>query len=479
VKKERIYITTTLPYVNSDPHIGFALEIVQADSIARYKRILGDSVFFNTGTDEHGQKIWEASQKEGLDVQDYVDKYAKKFDDLKEALNLSYDNFVRTTDDSHVKAAQEFWKRADAKGDIYKKKYSGNYCVGHEAYLTERDLVDGKCPDHPNTPMQVVEEENYFFKASNYSKEIKDYLNTDGVITPEFRRQEALNLVKEGMEDFSISRLKSKMSWGIPVPGDDEHVMYVWFDALVNYISTLGWPEKNNFDEFWSGGKTIQMAGKDQVRFQSLMWQTMLMSVGVKNTKQIFYHGFITSEGQKISKSIGNVINPIEVVKKYGTDAVRYYLLRHIHPYDDSDFTEERFVDSYNAHLANGIGNLTARVLKMASDYEVDYDAKDKEEVWFSKDNRQYIDYLDKYEFNKALDWLWASVGALDEYIATEEPFKVIKVDEDKAKDIVKRSVLKLYEVAVLLEPILPDTSFKIQQAVSKREKPESLFVRI
>ena len=319
---KNFYITTTLPYVNADPHIGFALELVQADVLARAKRAEGNEVFFSTGADEHGQKIYDAANKEGKETQSYVDRYASEVRKLKDILNLSNDTFVRTSDPSHIKAAQEMWSRCEAKGNIYKKSYDGLYCVGCESFKTEKELVEEKCPLHPNLVLEKISEENYFFRFSKYQEKLLEYLEIPNSIIPEWRRAEAIAFVK-GIEDFSISREKKRFSWGIPVPNDDTQVMYVWFDALTNYISTLGWPDdmQGNFKKFWEEGNTLQIAGKDQVRFQSLMWQAMLMSAGIKNTDQIFYHGFITSEGQKMSKSLGNVISPFDLVKRYGTDA--------------------------------------------------------------------------------------------------------------------------------------------------------------
>ncbi|MSU73871.1 methionine--tRNA ligase, partial [Candidatus Kaiserbacteria bacterium] len=337
-----LYLTTTLPYVNAEPHIGFALELVQADVIARYRTLLGDEVFFNTGTDEHGLKIYRKAQEEGKDTQAYTDEYAAKFKGLKEKLNLHPRlHFIRTTDPHHKTAAQEMWRRCLAKGDIFKKKYKGLYCVGDEAFIKETELVDGKCPNHPTMEPIEIEEENYFFRLSAYQEKLLAYLSREGVIVPEWRREEAINFVKQGLEDFSISRTKEKMPWGVPVPDDDAQVMYVWFDALTNYVSTLGWPEDGEglYAKFWEKGETLQLAGKDQVRFQSIMWQGMLMSAGLKATDKVLYHGFITSEGKKMSKSLGNVIDPLAVVDEYGIDALRYFLARHVHPFEDSDFT--------------------------------------------------------------------------------------------------------------------------------------------
>ena len=317
---KRLYLTTTLPYVNADPHIGFALEIVHADAYARYRRLSGDEVFFNTGTDEHGVKIYRQALAAKKDPQAFTDEYAAKFDRLKEGLNLSYDNFIRTTDPKHKAAAQEFWKRCEAAGDIYKKAYKIKYCVGCELEKTDSELVDGRCPIHPNLELEIIDEENYFFRFSKYAPFLlKLYEERSDFVLPDFRFNEIQKFVERGLEDFSISRLKEKMPWGVPVPGDDSQVMYVWFDALVNYISAIGWPsDEETFNSWWP---VTQFAGKDQIRQQAAMWQAMLKSAGLSPSKQIIIHGFITSGGAKMSKSLGNVINPFSIVDEYGTDA--------------------------------------------------------------------------------------------------------------------------------------------------------------
>lgn len=471
------YITTTLPYVNADPHVGFALEIVEADALARYKRLMGTEVFFNTGTDEHGQKIAGKADEKSQPRQEYVDHYAAEFGKLKEALNLSYDAFIRTTNEEHKKAAQELWRRCLANGDIYKKKYKGLYCVGDETFVKESDLVDGYCPNHPGTKPVEIEEENYFFKLSNYQQYLEEYLSTPGVIVPEWRREEALTFVRSGLEDFSISREKSRMDWGIPVPDDPDQVMYVWFDALTNYISTLGWPDDANgtFKKFWEEGETLQMAGKDQVRFQSIMWQAMLKSAGVKSTDKVLYHGFITSGGQKMSKSIGNVISPYELVERYGTDATRYILLRHMHPFDDSDLTCERMDEWYTANLVNGLGNLTARIMKMAETH-LDSPIERPEADGFPE---EYTNALEAFNFQSACDYIWKKIGELDERITEEEPFKLVKEDKEKAVIIIKELVQDLYLTVRLLNPILPHTNAVIKEAILANKKPENLFKRL
>jgi len=474
---KNLYLTTTLPYVNAEPHIGFAYELVEADTLARFWRLQGLEVFFNTGTDEHGQKIADKAKEEGQEVQVYVDHYAGKFGELKDKLNLSNDAFIRTTDEKHIRAAQVMWERCFAKGDIYKKKYSGLYCVGDEMFLKDSDLVNGRCPNHPNVEPVTIEEENYFFALSNYQTKLETYLAKPDVIVPEWRRVEALNFVKGGLEDFSISRETKRMSWGIPVPNDDTQVMYVWFDALTNYISTLCWPEGADFKRFWDDGETLQLAGKDQVRFQSVMWQAMLMSADVKATDRVLYHGFITSGGQKMSKSLGNVINPLELVERYGTDATRYLLLRHVHPFEDTDITIDRLDEWYNAHLANGLGNLVARVMKLAethllSPVQVTEEARD---VTFNEK-------MDRYALGEALDQIFEHIGKGDLYMQEHMPYKGVKSDVSKEKEKaladIELLVRHVYRLAAYLVPFMPETANKIQNAVRKNKMPASLFAR-
>jgi len=475
------YITTTIPYVNAEPHIGFALELVQADAIARAQRLLGRDVFFSTGTDEYGQKIWQASQKEGKDVQEYVDYYAQKYLDLKDLLNLSTDNFIRTTSRGNILAAQEFWRLCQEKGDIYKKTYKGLYCVGCERFLTERDLLDGKCAIHTNIELEEVAEENYFFKLSNYKKELLEYLSKEKVILPEWRRLEAVDFVENAMEDFSISRSKKRISWGIPIPEDSEQVMYVWFGAFVNYLSTLGWPfdfaqgKPDLFEKFWQEGERVQTAGKDMVKFQSVMWQGMLLSAGFPLTDSVLYHGFVTGEGGvKMSKSMGTGINPADIVGEYGADALRYFLLREISTFEDSPFTTERFKEAYNANLANGLGNLVSRIMKMAED---NLDEPVQIAEW--EDMSTYFAYLNNFEINKACDYIWQEIGDMDKYIQENQPFKVVKTDRLAGQKMISDLVVRLYSVARMLNPIMPETSSKIKARIKSNKSPETpLFLR-
>jgi len=480
-KNRKFYITTTLPYVNADPHIGFALEIIQADVVARYHKSLGEDVFFNTGVDEHGLKIFRKAQESNLDPQAYCDIYAKKFDDLKQALNLSYNNFIRTTDPHHIKAAQEFWNRCFKNGDIYKKNYKIKYCVGCELEKTDSELVDGKCPIHPNLEIEIIDEENYFFKYSKYQKSLLDLYKKrprgyPEFVVPESKQKEIAMFTERGLEDFSISRLKEKMPWGVPVPNDDKQVMYVWFDALTNYVTCLGWPEdEKNFKDFWPG---LQVAGKDNLRQQTSMWQAMLMSAGLPNSRQVFIHGHVMSGGQKMSKSLGNVINPFDLVKKYGTDAVRYYLLRELHPTEDSDFTYEKFEQRYNSDLAGGIGNLVARTIGIFSkisnlESEIPTNAKNyKLQKAIEKVKKDYKKAIEEFKFNDALFAVWEIIAFCDKYINEE------KLWETKKPEVISDLFYAIKEIGILLEPFLPQTAEKIKNAVETKQS-ENLFPKI
>lgn len=479
--KKKFYITTTLPYVNADPHIGFALEIVQADVIARYHKIIkGEEVIFNTGTDEHGIKIYRKAIEADQTPQDYVDGYAAKFSKLKKALHLSYTNFIRTSDKNHKKAAQEFWSRCLKNGDIEKQISEVSYCAGCELEKTASELVGGHCPIHPNLELDFIKEENYFFKFSKYQKPLLDfYEKNPHFVVPSLRFNEIKKFVAQGLHDFSISRLKEKMPWGVAVPNDPDHVMYVWFDALINYISTLGWPKNEaDFKTFWPG---LQVAGKDNLRQQSAMWQAMLMSAKLPNSRQIFIHGFITTGSQKMSKSLGNVIDPFALVEKYGTDAVRYYLLRHIHPFEDSDFTIEKFETAYTADLANGLGNVVSRVAGLIEQNNTKVKIKETSEL--EKENTAHFEKLmNQFDFNEALKHIWSKISAVDQYISDNKLWTLGKDDNRKRLAVsLQHCVDWLREAVYLLQPFLPGTAETVEKifTAKKIKKGEPLFPRL
>lgn len=471
-EKNAVYLTTTLPYVNGKPHMGHALEFVQADVIARYKRAQGYEVFFNTGTDEHGLKIYRMAEEEGISPEEYVNRNAKVFDTFRDKLQLSFDNFIRTTDPHHKAAAQAFWTTCFKNGDIYKKMYSVKYCVGCELEKTESELVNSECPMHPGKKIETIEEENYFFRFSKYEKPLLElYARQPGFVIPESRMKEITKFVEGGLKDFSISRIKEKMPWGVAVPNDDRHAMYVWFDALVNYISAIGWPtDMERFNRWWP---VVQFAGKDNLRQQSAMWQAMLFSAGLPPSKKIIIHGFVTSKGQKMSKSIGNVVDPLAVVEEYGVDALRYYLVREISTFEDGDFTDEQFKEAYNANLANGIGNLTARIMKMAETH-LERPASVQAQAF----SRTLTDALEAYDVQRAANILWEDIGNLDRYIQETQPFKLVKEDREKGVAVIEKLVMDLYTIASMLVLFLPETAEKIKTAIESNKMPEALFVR-
>lgn len=490
MNSKKFYITTTLPYVNAAPHIGFALEIVQADILARYRKLLGEEVFFNTGTDEHGVKIYRKALEEKKDTQAYVDEYAKKFENLAKALNIDADgfHFIRTTDRTHISACEKFWKICQKNGYIYKGAYKVKYCVGCELEKTESELVDGKCPIHPNLTVEEIEEENYFFKFSAFKDRLLAlYRDNPDFVLPPHRLTEIRNFVEEGPKDFSISRLASKMPWGIPVPGDEAQVMYVWFDALINYISTLGYPEnEENFRNFWGASdapNAVQIAGKDNLRQQSAIWQAMLMAAGLPPSRQILIHGFIVGPGgEKMSKSAGNVVDPLEVLEKLkdfgGADSLRYWFAREMPTFEDGSFEWEKLKESYNANLANGLGNLASRIIKMALNYGV----KAENEKEFSAEDgkfKEYLKQLDASEIKKAVDLVWERISLADKYIQEKEPFKLFKTDPEAAKSCVRELLSSLWNIGQMLRPIMPETSAKILEAIENGKELTPLFPRM
>ncbi len=472
------YITTTLPYVNAPLHLGHATEIIRADASARYRELCGEEVFFNTGTDEHGMKIYESAEKAGKEVRQFVDEYAALYKKTLEQFGVSPKaHYVRTTDSGHIEAAQEFWRRCNQGGYIYKKNYQAKYCIGCEEEKTDSELVDGKCPEHDRVP-ELIDEENYFFKLSVFGDTLLAFYDAHpDFVIPAYRLNELREFIKRGLKDFSISRMKTKLPWGVPVPGDETQVMYVWFDALVNYISTLGWPsEEGDFRKFWVNGSPTQYCGKNNTRFQGLMWQAMLLAAGVPPTRQIIVDGFILGEGGvKMSKSLGNTLDPLDIVSEYGTDALRYFVLREFHPFEDTAVSKEKLKEWYNANLANGVGNLTSRVLTMY----VDYGVGDRGLAQAREVREGIADKMQTFDFKAVMDFVWSEMQHLDQTIQGEEPFKVYKTSPEEAKDIVWKLVAKLYEVSILLEPFLPSTAKEMQSLITRGVKPSTpLFPR-
>ena len=449
------YITTAIPYVNGVPHIGHAMDYCLADVCARYYKMCGDNVRLQVGTDEHGNKIFQKARELNIPVQEYVDTNADKFRKFVEKLNVSYTDFVRTTSTQHEQCVREIWQRLS--DHIYKAEYKGWYCTGCERYVTEKEYKEnnGVCPDHLKA-YEELKEDNYYYRVSDYKEKIRQAIETDEMkILPSFRKKEILKLI-EDTSDVSISRPTTQLTWGVPVPGDDSQVMYVWMDALSNYITVLGYP-KESIDEWWPA--TVQFVGKDILRFHAILWPAMLMGLGLPLPKVLLSHGMITSNGQKMSKSIGNVVDPVEVIDKYGLEAFRYYFLRHADTFADSDFSWDKYDEAYNNELANDLGNLVQRLTTLACKNGISIKDK-KENPEFSK---EYKELMEKYEFSKAFDLIWKKIQMLNKRIDDEKPWMLAKNGEvERLDDCMVSMINDLLQVNYELAPFLPDTSSKI-----------------
>ncbi len=472
----RVFITTSIPYVNSTPHLGFSLEIVQADALARYYRCVGYDVFFLTGVDENAIKNAQKAREKGRDVQEFVDENAQAFYRLKKTLNLSFDKFIRTTSDEHKRAVHEFWRRC--RKDIYKSKYKGLYCVGCEAFYKKGEFPEDICPDHKRK-LEYIQEENYFFALSRYEKKLLELFEKNKIIVlPEFRKKEVLNFIDQGLEDFSISRSKKRAyGWGIDVPDDPSQKIYVWFDALINYLSGLGFPDSKNFSTYWAENKNkIHLIGKDIVKFHLIYWPAMLMSAGLDLPDKVFVHGHISVEGRKMSKSLGNVVSPFDLVEKYGQDAVRYYLLREIPSGSDGDFSEQRFKDIYSAELADQLGNLILRILSMAARENIEM-PEPKQLDFPEVAGQDFCQLMEGFRINQAIELVLARIKHLNKSIDEFQPWQ--RSGEEK-RSFLRKMLQDLFDLGRILEIFMPETGEKIKKyTTGKIKKHPPLFAKI
>lgn len=485
---KKFYITTAIDYVNDKPHIGHALEKIQADVIARYQRLKGGQVYFLTGTDEHGAKIMRAAEAQGKSPKSLADENAERFRVLKRALDLSWDDFIRTTDkERHWPGAVSLWEELAGSGDLYKKTYRGLYCVGHEAFITEKDLANGKCRDHQTAP-EVVEEENWFFRLAKYGRVIAENIQKGELkIFPSQRAVEILSLIERGLEDVSFSRPRKDLSWGIPVPGDPTQTMYVWCDALTNYVSAIGYGrDQIEFQKWWPAD--LHVIGKDILRFHAAIWPAMLLSSGLPLPRAILVHGFVTVDGKKMSKTIGNVVDPIALIQKYGTDPVRYYLLREIPAGEDGDFSEAKLIARYNGELADGLGNLVSRVAALGarvSPVRFDFHTDLLSDVRFAVDAafRNYEQAFATFRLNEAIAEVWRLIAFTDRYLNTAQPWTV--ADATEFRKIITNAAYLISTIANLLKPFLPVTAGKVWEQIRLADgvvlikKGQGLFPRL
>jgi len=476
---EKILITTPIYYVNDKPHIGHAYTTLAADVLTRFFRIQGKDVFFLTGTDEHGAKIAEIAEKLGKTPQELCDENSEFFKKAWENLNIKYNYFIRTTDKKHEEAVKKFIEKLKEKDAIYEKEYRGLYCVGCEKFLTEKDLVDGKCPDHKTKP-EKISEKNWFFKLEDHLKEVEKLIKTGKLeIKKAFAENEVLGLLGQGLEDFSISRQKEKVRWGIDLPFDKNQTVYVWVDALLNYYTGNGTKE---FDEYWKKGEVIHLLGKDILKFHAIYWPAMLLAAGESLPKKEFIHGFFTINSQKMSKTLGNVIDPNDLVNKYGAEATRYLLLSQFPFGQDGDVKAEKFTEKYNADLANGLGNLVARVITLAakSKFKNQNSKADKEtlELTTAVKTNYKREMGEWFELYGALCTILTLIRHCDKYIDENKPWELAKTDKKKLEQVLSNLLYCLSEIAELIAPFLPETSEKIKAQI-KTGKSEILFPRL
>lgn len=470
------FITTAIDYVNAAPHVGHAVEKVLVDVIARYHRLNGDETYFLTGSDENSLKNVQAAEKAGRPVTEFVAENAEAFKNLAGSLDLSFDQFIRTTEPRHFEGAQKMWN-AFKKEDLYRKKYSGLYCVGCEEFKMEKDLIEGLCPDHKVAP-EVVEEENWFFKLSNYGDRLLALIESGELaIYPDYRKNEVVSFIKMGLEDFSISRSVARAKgWGVPVPGDETQIMYVWVDALSNYITALDYATDGElYQKYWAAdSERVHVIGKGILRFHAIYWPAMLLSANLPLPTTVYAHEYLTINGQKMSKSLGNVIYPDELVEKYGIDGTRYLLLTALPYSKDGDLSWEKMTEKYNADLANGLGNLVSRVLKLSEKLKIKFDLP-LESEFGTKDT---ADLINQYRIADVLMHIWLKIGVWNQAIDSQKPWELVKTDYEKFEKNHLTLMRGIYEIAVLLRPFLPATAEKIETAL-KTGKVEPLFQRI
>ncbi|MEN9328563.1 MAG: hypothetical protein RI947_1371 [Candidatus Parcubacteria bacterium] len=476
--EKKVYITTSIPYVNASPHIGYALEVVQADVLKRWHALKKAHSFLLAGTDENAIKNVESAEKLGITTQELVDKNAAEFEKLLQVLKISNDDFIRTTSDKHIKGAQKLWKlcKSSNPDDIYEETYEGLYCVGCETFYKDGEFKDNICPYH-NRKLELVKEKNWFFRLSKYKKYLKDLISSDELhIYPAFRKLELLNFIDK-LEDISISRPNERTKgWGVPVPDDSSQRMYVWFDALANYITALNFgTDGDAYNEWWQQStQRYHCIGKDIIKFHALYWPAMLKSANLTIPTGLFVHGFINVEGKKMSKSLGNVIDPFELVKKYGLDATRYYLLREIPSLDDGDFSISRMDELYRSDLSNELGNLLMRITTLAAKDEIHHDSP-KHDVTLHPE--EYAHQFEEFQFNAILEDIWKKIKQLNKETDTFAPWK--KTTEER-KEFLVTMLDNLLEVGLLLRPFLPDTAAVIiKSTTADIQKGEPLFPRI
>jgi methionyl-tRNA synthetase len=477
-RERKFYITTPIYYVNSEPHIGHAYTTIAADVLARYHRLRKEEVFFLTGTDEHGAKIAKIAQETNKTPLQLCDENSELFKKTWQSLNISYDNFIRTTDSSHVKSVQKTLQILYDKKFIYKGIYKGFYCLGCEQFKRERDLINGKCPDHQIKP-EIIKEENYLFKLSQFENVLRKKIECDEFeIKPDKRKKEVLEFLKNGLRDISISRLKIKVKWGITIPFDKKHTTFVWIDAFLNYLTGLGWDgNPKNLPEFWP--PDLQLMSKDILRVHTTIWPALLLALNLPLPKKLFVHGYFTFNGQKMSKSLGNVIRPVEMIEKFGIDGTRYLLLSACSFGEDGDITWERFIEKYNADLASGLGNLIARIIVMAEKTQ-SYGLRNKindlemkkiiQNIW-----QNYKKFLDLCELDKALREIWKLISFCDKYIEKKRPWEKSKNQLSVINDL----LISLANIAQMLQPFLPETSKKIFKQLGVRVTNHGWYFKV